>query len=67
MAYQVKLSKAATKQIKALPSKLQERIQSKIDGLGDNPSRDILPTLMLRIESGLLASQSGYCLGLHEL
>ncbi len=28
---------------------------------------DILPTLMLRIESGLLASQSGYCLGLHEL
>jgi hypothetical protein len=28
---------------------------------------DILPTLMLRIESGLLASQSRYCVGLHEL
>ena len=40
MSYEIKISKSASKQIKKLPSEIQERIQDKIDNLAIEPRPD---------------------------
>ncbi|MEO1374915.1 MAG: type II toxin-antitoxin system RelE/ParE family toxin [Cyanobacteria bacterium J06635_10] len=40
MIYEIKISKSASKQIKKLPSEIQERIQVKINSLAIEPRPD---------------------------
>lgn len=40
MSYEIQISKSASKQIKKLPSEIQERIQVKIDSLAVEPRPD---------------------------
>lgn len=37
MTYEIQISKSASKQIKKLPSEIQERIQLKVDSLAIEP------------------------------
>lgn len=40
MTYEIQISKSASKQIKKLPSEIQERIQVKVDSLAIEPRPD---------------------------